>query len=352
MTKSLHCLLVALLMVLWSGSSLMAQPGGNYTYSFLNLTNSARVAALGTNFMAVQDNDVSVGAINPSVISPQMSGQLALNYTSYYAGINYGYASYGHTFQKAGSFVGTVQYMNYGNFTYADAGGNTGGEFSANDMAVNVGWGRSLDSNFRIGANFRVIYSALEGYTSVGLGVDVAGTYVSNSGYVTSLILRNIGRQVKHYSASNNEALPFEIQLGMSKRLEHVPFRYSIVLTNLQKWDLSYDDPTDPDNQIDPLTGKKPSRSSSGEILDQAMRHVVIGGEFVPTKSFRISVGYNYQRRQEMKVDTKTSTVGFSWGFGLRIKKLDISYARSAYHLVGSPNYISISTSLTDLFSH
>jgi hypothetical protein len=34
--------------------------------------------------------------------------------------------------------------------------------------------------------------------------------------------------------------------------------------------------------------------------------------------------------------------VGFSWGVGLRIYKFKINYARSTYHQVGSPNYLSL----------
>ena len=81
------------------------------------------------------------------------------------------------------------------------------------------------------------------------------------------------------------------------------------------------------------------------------MRHIVIGGELILTKNFNIRLGYNYQRRQEMKVDTKLSTIGFSWGFGFKISKFRFNYSRSAYHLVGSPNYITMTTNLSDFFS-
>jgi hypothetical protein len=76
------------------------------------------------------------------------------------------------------------------------------------------------------------------------------------------------------------------------------------------------------------------------------MRHVVIGAEFLPTKNFSIMGSYNYERRQELKDPVKVSTVGFSWGFGLRIKQFNLSYARARYHLAGSPNNITISTNL------
>ena len=51
-----------------------------------------------------------------------------------------------------------------------------------------------------------------------------------------------------------------------------------------------------------------------------------------------------------MIVDSRLSTVGISWGFGLKISKFGFSYARSAYHLAGSPNVITLTTNLTDFF--
>jgi len=32
------------------------------------------------------------------------------------------------------------------------------------------------------------------------------------------------------------QPLPFELQIGMSQKLKHIPLRFSELLTNLQKW--------------------------------------------------------------------------------------------------------------------
>ncbi|MCD4679492.1 MAG: hypothetical protein K8S00_03800 [Bacteroidales bacterium] len=193
-----------------------------------------------------------------------------------------------------------------------------------------------------------MIYSSLESYTSFGIAVDVAGTYYNpKNKFCISLIGKNIGSQLKSYRSNNSEPLPFEIQLALSKKLEHVPFRYSLILTHLEKWDLTYDDPNDRSN-IDPITNEEIPENKLEDFADKVMRHIVIGGEFMPFKNFSVRFGYNYQRRKELKVDTRTSTVGFSWGIGFRIKKFQFNYSRATYHLVGSPNYITISTNLSD----
>ncbi len=51
-----------------------------------------------------------------------------------------------------------------------------------------------------------------------------------------------------------------------------------------------------------------------------------------------------------MKLQSRRSLIGFSWGFEFRIKKIRFAYARSANHLAGAPNFLSISTNLSDMF--
>jgi hypothetical protein len=342
-------LIILSILLLAFNLNMSAQIGGTSTYQFLNLPNSPRVAAMGGNFVAIADNDLASGLNNPSLISSEMHNSISLNFVDYFSDINYGFASYSRTYDKLGSFAATMQYINYGTFIYTDETGvlpEVTSEFTAGEFAFVLGWGRRLDSLFSIGANLKGITSSFENYNSAGFGVDVSGTYHARSGFTASLIARNIGRQFSAYTEQNNEPLPFEIQFGISKKLEHMPFRYSVLLTNLQKWDLTYNDPAD--TEIDPFTGEVKTRSKAGEFADKAMRHVVLGGEFIPSRNLSLRVGYNYQRRQEMKVDSKRSTVGFSWGIGLKVSKFSFSYARSAYHLAGSPNFLSIAFNLSE----
>jgi len=322
-----------------------AQSGKLVAYNFLSLTKSAREAALGSNFLAIHDNDLSLALANPSLISPQMNHTISLNFVDHFAGTSSGFASYGFNLNKLGNFAATMQYYSYGKSDKTDEYGEKLGQFSAGEYALNLGWGRMLDSVFSIGANVKMIYSGLEIYHSVGMAVDVAGSYIPNETFCASVLFRNIGRQLTAYSSVGVEPLPFEIQAGISKRLAHVPFRYSLLLQHLEKWDFSYTDPTTP---IDPSTGEVVTISGIDAFAKNAMRHIVIGGEFIPAKFLSFRIGYNYLRRSEMKVVSRTGAVGFSWGIGLRVSKFSFSYSRAAYHLTGSPNFISISTNLGD----
>lgn len=330
--------------------STLAQIGGRHTYEFLNLTNSARVAGMGGNFLAIKDNDITLSLANPSLISPEMHNNVSLSFINYFTGPNYGNIMYSRNFEKVGTFVGTFQFISYGKFTGADASGNLTGDFSASEYALNIGWGRTLSPHFSIGANGKLIYSQLETYHSFGIAVDVAGTYNTKDNlFVASLIGRNIGSQLVPYRPGQFESLPFELQIGLSEKLRHIPVIFSQLFTNLQRWDLTYVDPNDPNNQKDPITGETKQKTGAGKFADNLMRHIVLGAEVTIAKVFSIRIGYNYQRRQEMKLYNKAGLAGFSLGFGLRVKMFNLSYTRATFQ-AGSPNpnYITVGVNLQE----
>lgn len=328
-----------------------AQTGGNSTYDFLNLNASARIAAMGGNLISVKDDDLNLFSQNPAALNPAMHNQLAVNYVPYFSSINYGYAAYAMNFDSVpGTFAVGVHYVNYGRFTKADETGQVLGEFSAGEFALNLGYAHQFgkDSMFSVGGNLKTIISSMESYNSWGMGLDLGGTYQSKKGFTASLVLKNIGAQFQAYTKGNSEPLPFEIQVGISQQLAHLPFRFSIIAHNLQKPNLRYEDPDNSGPSVDPLTGEVEKKKKY--IGDKIMRHFIFGGEFSPGKRkiFSLRVGYNYMRRQELKVESRPGTMGFSWGVGLKISKFRFNYARAAYHLAGASNHISISTNISD----
>jgi len=341
-----------LLIIFAFSKSSLAQLGGQDTYRFLNLSNSTRIASLGGSGLAIKDNDISLALFNPSLINPGMSNHLSLSFIDYFAGINYGYATYAKTYENYGSFAGSIQYINYGSFIEADETGEKLGTFSAGEFAFVVGWGRQLDSAFSIGANLKNIYSSLYTYNSYGLAVDVSGTYHNaQNDFTASLIFKNIGRQISYYRPGERETLPFEIQLSISKKLENAPLRFIVVADNLQQYDLTYEEPFASKPSTDPLTGEPIEESKVKEHLDKFFRHIVAGVEFTPTQNIALSLGYNYRKSQEMRLSTRTATVGFSWGIHINVSRFRFGYARSAFHLAGSPNHITITTNLSDFVS-
>ena len=354
LTRSNHCmvwsrhLLVKLLVlcVLTVFASEMRGQTTNGTYSFLDATNSARVAALGNTVLSIYDSDIQLGIYNPSLINDSMHNGMALSYVNYYAGINYMTAQYGRSFDKIGTFVATVQFHNYGDFKYADEQGNVDGSFTSSDYNILIGWGRQLTPHWSIGANVKFAGVQYESFKAFALGVDVAGHYRTDKGWMFTAAARNIGYELYSDFEGERSELPFHLSAGVSKRLEHVPFLFNITFDNIQKWDLSYDDPLDLDGDYDPMTGTVQSKSDAAKFADNLMRHIVLGGEIYIGKNLVLRAAYNYNTRQNLKTPTAKGLCGFSYGVGINIWKFSINYSRSEMHIYGSPNYITITTNL------
>lgn len=306
----------------------IAQIGGESTFEFLNLTNSARMGALGGNQVALGDpSDLNVTYNNPALLTEEMTGLILADYVNYMAGINYGYAAYAFDTDNIGPVSLGVQYINYGQFTRANAEGEKEGTFTAAEYALMASWAKQIDK-FKVGVTLKPLLSSLESYQSFGIAFDFGAAYTSDNELTTlGFVVRNIGTQITtYYEGADRESLPLDVQLGIGQKLAHAPLRLLATMQHLQRWKLVADD--DPD-----------TNSGFGKDL---MRHLVVGAELLPSENFHIRAGYNFQRREELLYDDKKSTVGFSWGFGFRIKRFRFDYGSARYHLASSSNHFSI----------
>ncbi len=328
-----------------------SQVGGESTYQFLNLPVSARAAALGGNVTSIDDDDLNLCYYNPSLLSPGMSEHLLFNYVSYFSDISYGYAGYSpDLFSDFNVGVG-IQFLNYGEFQRADEFGVKSGKFYAAEYALNLMASKQLNRNFRVGVNVKPIYSSLERYQSWGIAADIGLLYSDTSRlFSASLIMKNVGAQIVPYHENSRENLPFEIQAGVSVKLRHAPIRIVANVNHLETPDLTYERPEYPVNDYSYYQSDDIKETFFEKGYDHLMRHLNIGMEFIPFENFYIRAGYNYRRRQEMKIASKVSTVGFSWGFGVRIYKFYLNYGRADYHLAGSTNHFSVRTDLSSFY--
>ena len=329
---------------------LFAQVGGTATYSFLNLTPTPQVAALGGKVNAVSGSDPALAFYNPALLDSAANNFLSLNYVNYFAGINFGYAAYSRSYRDIGSFAAGIHYVNYGRFTGADESGLLTSDFTAAEYAFNLTYARFLpwlDSTLTVGVNVKPLLSVFERYTSYGLLADIGITYRHpDQRFTAALVLRNMGGQLTPYADGGREPMPFEVQLGVSQRLQHAPFRFSLLLQHLERMQLGY-------NKINPnpAPGQTPMKEEDLKkgfdlVLDETMRHLLVGVECFPFQGLVLRASYNYNRRQEMKVDTRTGMTGFSWGLGIHVSRFHINYARSSWHLAGASNHFSIGIDL------
>ncbi len=330
-------------------SQTYSQIGGSTTFSFLNLTPSARQAALGGNIISVRDNDLNAAINNPAILNPEMDKQITFNYNPHFAGIKHGYVGFGKQVNTLGTFALGIQFVDYGTFNRTDETAQELGTFSAGDYAFTISGARpiGLDSILFVGATVRVIYSHLDTYTSWGLAADLGINYFSKNKLTSAaLSIRNAGAQLKPYTSGNKEPLPIEAEIGITKRFAKAPFRITLTYRHLENFDMTYIDPATA-NETDPITGqaKEPEKAKFGNKL---LRHFIISNEILLSKNFHLRMAYNFQRRNELKVESRSAMVGLSFGLGIKVSKFHFSYARSLYHLAGGTNSLAISTYLND----
>jgi len=340
--------IIAIGFLLMLSPLVMAQKGGESTYSFLGLTNSARVSALGGEVVSLMDDDINLVFHNPSLLSPGMHNHLNFNYVNYFAGVNYGYASYGYSKERIGNFAAGMHYVDYGTFDHTDELGQSMGTFRASEYALNLVYSRAIiDTFLTAGVNLKPIYSSFEQYNSFGIALDAGITYHNPRSMTTiGLVAKNMGTQITSYTGTR-EKLPFEIQAGITQGLAHAPFRFNVTYQHLERWDLTYSKSED---EAYNSMGEDVEKSGFDVFGDKLMRHLVFGVEFLLGENFHVDLGYNYKRRKEMKVSVRPGMVGFSMGFGFKVSKFHFAYGRSTYHLAGATNHFSLTTNLSEFY--
>ncbi|MCB0689400.1 MAG: type IX secretion system protein PorQ [Saprospiraceae bacterium] len=326
--------------------SLSGQIGGRSVFTFLNTPNSARAAGMGGYLITSPATDISLALDNPALITDDLDGQLSFQHQFLQSGIQSGYAGIGKNFpsRKIMAHAG-VKYILYGTFDQTDEFGNITGSFKGSELALQVGTSYLLYDKMRIGANLKFIQSSLEVYNSSGLAVDLGAFYQDTaSGFGAALVIKQAGLQLTAFDEVR-ESLPLDIQLGLSKKLTHLPFRFFITWHHLNRWNLLYDDPNTEEDTF--FGGLQPLRKEPTQA-DNFFRHMIFGGEMVLGKkeSFKIRLGYNHQLKQELSVLTLRSFAGFSFGFGVKVKKFQFDYSNSVLHFGGSSHHIGLSTNL------
>jgi len=314
-----------------------SQVGGNAVYKFLEIPVSPKNAATGGYLISLKDSDLTLSIANPALLGSET--KMNLTYINYISDINLGNVAVSIVHGKYGNLAASLQYINYGKFTEANERGIKLGTFSAAEYCFQIIGSKKLDSLFWFGFSTKIIYSSFYTYHSAALLFDVGLYYRSRNGLFSSgMVLKNMGYQIKPYYEGSREPMPVDVQLGFSQKLAHAPFRIHVTAKNLLTPDLVYD------------FGKNSQQngeiylpaSEKSELSENIFRHLVFAVDFVPSRNFYFTLGYNHQRRKELKIDTKTGTAGYSWGFGARISTFSFSYARAKYHLAGASNHFSV----------
>jgi len=317
--KSWMCVLLTFLS--WP---LYAQSGEDL-YQFLNLPVSVSASGIGGNSVSSVENDLNLTFHNPAILSTEMNNDFSVGYMHYISDINAGSVAYSRKIDDKRTWMAGVRYVDYGSMLWTTAENDILGNTYAQDLALTGAYSWLLSEHWRAGGAVSLIYSVLDEYTSFAIAVDL-GLYYNDPEHFLSagFVLKNLGSQIVSYDG-NYEAMPWDIQFGVSKKLAHAPFRFTMTVQNLNNLKLPYEE-----EETTELTSPV-----SKDFATTLFRHLLFGVEFVPSDHFLLSLGYNYRRISELSINQRTSFGGFTVGFSTRIKDLRVGASYAKYHIAG-----------------
>ena len=289
-------------------------------YSFLRLPISAHAAALGGDNISLTDDDPTVVFHNPALITGVTDKSLNLNFMTYMEGAKTASAAFLKAAGDRGTWGVTAQYMDYGSMKETAAVGQELGTFSARDIALGGTFAYALTNDISGGVTAKVISSHIAGYSSLAVGIDLGANYFNEDlDLSVSAVARNLGGQVKAYD-DDFERIPFDLQLGATKRLGHSPLRFSVTMSRLHDWSEAFG------------------------------RHLAVGADVFLGQSIYVAAGYNFRRASEMKITEGDSSsahgAGLSIGAGLSLERFKLHVAYAKYHVSASSILINISYAL------
>ena len=317
------------LVLLLCGNQIHAQTlGGNAVFSFLRQPVGARAWALGGNNISSIAQDVSLAFQQPALLRPVHNGQISSSLQSLPAGIK-NYSLLAATQLPGTSFMSgiAVNYFDYGSITQTDASGNILGTLTPSDFVVQGMVGKTYREKFNLGVTLKFIHSNYGMFRSSGIALDVGLAYTDSAeGWQASMLVKNMGTQLSPYTqGGRKEELPFELQAGISKKLAHAPFQFSLTAGRLQTFNTVYNDTL--------------FRVTEGEIdytgvsfLEKLVNRLTIGVQIYPHEKLELMAGYHFQRRRELNVFNQINGLnGLTFGTALKLRKMHFMYATGFY---------------------
>ena len=289
-------------------------------YNFLRLPVSAHVAAVGGENISLAEDDATMIFHNPALISGVSDNSINLNYMTYMEGAKNVSASFVKLAGERASWGVSAQLMDYGRINQTTEFNENIGKFSACDIAIGGTFAYELTDRICGGITAKFITSTIANYNSLAIGVDLGINYLDiNHGWSLSAVARNLGGQIKAYE-DEFERIPFDLQVGVSKRLMNSPLRFHATLSRLTDWDETFG------------------------------RHLAIGADVLLGDNIYLAVGYNFRKAQQMSITDNDGSsahgAGLTLGSGLSLQRFKLHLGWGKYHVSTSSLLINISYTL------
>jgi hypothetical protein len=321
--------------------------GGNSVFNFLKLSNTPQLTALGGVNISQPSDDVGLAFNNPALLKPAMHTQLNTVFNSFYAGISVYHLSMALRNEKLKTnFSWGLNYFNYGSTTETDAAGNIIGKFRPVDFVLQCSASRSYLEKWNFGATLKFINSSYAQYHSNGLAIDAGLIYQDSAKLFTAAVeVKNLGFQLKKYDGTDPDELPFDLQAGITKRLQNAPFSFSLTAQRIHQFDIIYNDTSfNNENGFSNSSNKKFS-------FDKLLNHFILATTVYLGDKVEVQAGYNFLRRKELSIGNGGNGLnGFSMGAGVSLGKITVRYARAYYQSNTALNQFGLNIKLNEYF--
>lgn len=316
-----------------------AQLGGQRAFEYLNIPGNARLAALGGVNITSGWKDAAMVSSNPALLNAAWDKQLIINRLGYFADIGQTSITYAREL-KSGVWALNLAFLDYGDIQSFDNEGFLNGEFSISEYAFSLSHARAFGP-FQAGATLKLAVSDIASFKASALLFDLGGTFKHPEKDLTvGLVVKNLGVLLSDYTEDNESLLPLDVQLGVTYKPEFMPFRFSVTARNLNRENAVFFDPAG-----NSLIGQDDAPGFSEEVF----RRLVFGTELIFSPNFQFRFAYNHLLRQELRLEDVSGGAGFSFGFMLKVKRFEFSYARALYHTAGGSNTIQLGINTSGL---
>lgn len=303
--------------------------GGNAVFGFVQQPQSAQLSALGGVNMTHWGNDVGMVLQSPLLLQERLSGQSSASFNAFLAGIQqYGFVSAFTPKASAWNMALGVNYLGYGQLNQTDPSGLSLGSFNPRDYALQFSVARSIREKWVWGTTVKFLHSQYGPYAATGLALDMGWMYSdSSSGWRAGLLVKNMGAVLSTYAATENKGeLPFDLQLGISKKLLSAPLQFSMTFHGLHRLGKYYND-----SSFRFETGDPNALQPAG-FLRKLTEHLVLGAQAQVTPFLECSLGYHFGRSQALGIyQVPNGWSGASLGMGFLFRQLHIRYATGFY---------------------
>lgn len=301
-----------------------AQPSTSGAFSLLRLDASARAAALGGAFVAVDDGDATGLFYNPALLRPAAHRRISMTYLNHIGDLNAGFLAGVLHREGLGTLGAGLRFLSWGQIDGANEVGERTGSFGAGELVLTAGLSRAWGTRWRYGANVHVLYSYIEAAEAVALAADLGLRYYLPAPQITiAATVNHLGRAVDSFGPSRNE-VPLDVRLGISKQLRYLPLLLSVTAYNLHEAE-------------DGVRG--------GSSIDHVLAHLALGGELQLTDAFAVRASYNHRRSEDLALQNRLDPAGLAAGFGLRLGRLGIDYAYHSWSSYGGLHWLTLRTS-------